>query len=86
MFIYKGPVKYVLLGELDISRDDDIASPLLFTVTQRFIHPTYSKKTRRNDIAVLVLNQTAKFDSFMSPACLHVCIIIAVKCIIYQEF
>lgn len=61
----------MLLGELDASTNDDIASPMLFTVTQRINHPKYSKKNAKNDIALLVLNETVIFDAFMSPACLH---------------
>lgn len=63
-------MKYVILGELDQETTDDVASPLQFDVAERITHPKYIRRTSRNDIALLKLNQTVKFNSYISPACL----------------
>lgn len=34
------------------------------------IHPDYDKGTEKNDIAIVKLNQTAKYTQFVRPICL----------------
>lgn len=60
----------MILGELDQAVTDDLASPEQFDVAERIQHPEYIRKSSRNDIALLKLNQTVKFNSYISPACL----------------
>lgn len=71
MFPFREPVHYVLLGELDISSDDDIAKPTVYSIVKTIIHPNYNKNQLYNDIALIKLNETIQIDEYIRPACLH---------------
>lgn len=62
--------KYVLLGELDHSRDNDDARPQQFNIAERFKHPGFLRKHKYNDIALLKLANEVKFNEYIRPACL----------------
>lgn len=64
-------MKYVLLGELDLDKTDDVASPVTFGVSQQIKRPNYSDSQFYNDIALIKLNQTVKFNRFIDSVCLH---------------
>lgn len=68
--MFSGIAKYVLLGELDYVRDDDVAQPIRFNVAERIRHPDYTSKYKYNDIALLRLNETVTFNDYIRPACL----------------
>lgn len=70
MFANRGFAKYVLLGELDYSRDDDDAKPLRLNVAERIRHPNYTGRSRYDDIALLRLEHTVPFNDYIRPICL----------------
>ncbi|XP_055384475.1 serine protease snake-like [Condylostylus longicornis] len=65
-----GPPRIVRVGELNIKSDTDDAAPQDFNVQQMINHPNYKAKLRINDIALIQLAGTVKFDRFKRPACL----------------
>lgn len=60
----------VLLGDLDLSTNNDIAAPIKVPIKRVIKHEGYD--TRKNDIAVIELAETVTFNkSFIRPACLQ---------------
>lgn len=73
LLIYSGPVKYVLLGVIDLDTDsitDDC--PEEFLVDKIIPHPKYTKSSRHNDIGLLRLSRTVTFTPYIRPACLSI--------------
>lgn len=70
-FVYRGPARWVRLGDLDISTDTDDAHPEDFSVLEAIKHPDFRPPTVYNDIALIKLNKRVKFNRFIRPACLH---------------
>jgi len=60
----------VRLGELDLERDDDGASPENIKVSKIIRHPDYSGRTFNNDIAILELERDVEFRAGIKPICL----------------
>ncbi|XP_041982794.1 uncharacterized protein LOC121735881 isoform X2 [Aricia agestis] len=60
----------VRLGELDLSRDDDGASPIDVLIKRQIKHEQYSPSSFENDIAVLLLQNTVQFSKLINPICL----------------
>jgi hypothetical protein len=69
--IFRGPVRVVRLGDLEISNDRDGSNPQMIPVVERILHPEYKLPGRYNDIALLRLARDAVFDGYTRPACLH---------------
>lgn len=67
----KGRVSEVLLGELDLSKEDDDARPQRVVVADMVRHPDYTNAQRYHDIALLRLERPAVLSEYVRPACLH---------------
>lgn len=69
-----GPVKYVLLGVLELKTDltSDVDCPEEYLVSEIIPHPNYTISSRYNDIGLLRLNRQVVFNPFIRPACLPV--------------
>lgn len=71
LHIFSGPVKYVLLGAIDLkegSVTDDC--PEEYQVTEIIPHPNFTISSRYNDIGLLRINIHVKFHPYIRPACL----------------
>lgn len=71
LFNYSGPVKYVLLGVIDLNTDsitDDC--PEEFLVDKIIPHPMFTESSRYNDIGLLCLSRSIIFHPYIRPACL----------------
>ncbi|CAH1723407.1 unnamed protein product [Aphis gossypii] len=64
------PVR-VRLGDLNLQNDNDGAHPVELLVDEILIHPEYNKTSKYNDIALLRLDNTVKFNDHIRPACLN---------------
>lgn len=64
------PAGWVLLGELDRSRDDDDALPQRLRVADRVPHPEYKPPAKYHDVALLRLERNAVLSPYVRPACL----------------
>ncbi|XP_055696327.1 venom protease-like [Lutzomyia longipalpis] len=60
----------VRLGELDLTKDDDGATPRDYGIEQIFSHPDYKGSSVYSDIALIRLNETVEFYKLVRPACL----------------
>ena len=60
----------VRLGELDFASDNDDAEPEDFSARQRLEHPSYNYSEPYNDIGLIILSRTVKFNRYKHPACL----------------
>ncbi|XP_023239187.1 proclotting enzyme-like [Centruroides sculpturatus] len=60
----------VRLGEHRLNDDSDGANPVEFRVREVKSHPDFMRKTFKNNIAILVLEETVTFDEFVRPICL----------------
>ncbi|XP_059610511.1 serine protease snake-like isoform X2 [Phlebotomus argentipes] len=60
----------VRLGELDLTKDDDGASPRDYKVEQVITHPEYKGSSVYNDLTLLRLSEKVEFNPFIRPACL----------------
>ncbi|XP_071451586.1 serine protease persephone-like [Hetaerina americana] len=61
----------VRLGDQDLVRDDEGATPIDFAIEKIEMHPSYSSNTSYNDIALLRLERSVNFSQFICPACLY---------------
>ncbi|CAK1594182.1 unnamed protein product [Parnassius mnemosyne] len=60
----------VRLGELDLARDDEGATPVDVLIKNKIKHEEYSPKAFSNDIGILVLDRNIKFTTFIRPICI----------------
>ncbi|GAB0087379.1 serine protease snake-like [Sergentomyia squamirostris] len=60
----------IRLGERDLSSDDDNEDVRDFGIESVTIHPEYKPQAAYNDIALVRLDNTARFTRFIRPACL----------------
>ncbi|XP_012276552.1 venom protease-like [Orussus abietinus] len=60
------------LGDLDLSRNDDGATPVDILIEKKIIHPNYDSVRYTNDIAILRLNRDVTFTDLIRPICLPV--------------
>lgn len=60
----------VRLGEQNLVRTDDRASPLDLAIDEVIVHPSYKTSSHYSDIAVVKLAQQVAFNKFIRPACL----------------
>lgn len=63
--------KYVRLGDLDIHSDKDDAGALQFNIAEVFVHPSYTFRSRYDDIGLIKIAEPIKFTEYIRPACLH---------------
>lgn len=68
--LFSGPAKYVLLGEMDYSGENDDAQPVKLNIVERIKHPEYTSRLKYNDIALLQLENDVIFNEYIRPACL----------------
>lgn len=66
----RGDINRVRLGELDFATDSDDAKPEDFFVQQLIEHPDYDYGQPYNDIGLVMLSRSVKFDRYKHPACL----------------
>lgn len=59
-----------MLGELDRAKEDDDAQPLRLRISEHFGYPTYTARSKSDDIALLQLATAVKFNDYIQPACL----------------
>ncbi|XP_073833752.1 venom protease-like [Musca autumnalis] len=69
-FCVENEPNVVRLGELDYTRTNDDADPVDFSIESYKIHEEYNYNTKFHDIAVVLLNETVKFNDYIAPACL----------------
>jgi len=60
----------VRLGDVDLKRDDEPSLPETYQVVDVRAHPRFSRVGFYNDIAVLVLERTARRSRYVIPVCL----------------
>ncbi|XP_075216406.1 venom protease-like [Lycorma delicatula] len=65
-----GLARWVRLGELDLSRKNEIANPIDFEIIRRINHPDYRSELIYNDIALYQLNCSVTFTDTIKPICL----------------
>lgn len=70
MLIFRGPVKYVLLGELTPYSSSDDAQSTSYKVVDRIIHEKYTRRSTYFNIALLRLEERVRFNKYIRPACL----------------
>lgn len=58
------------LGELDLKRDDDGATPIDILIQDRKVHEGYNPTSFTNDIAILKLQDDVTFTTLIRPICL----------------
>lgn len=64
---------YARLGVVKLFDYDPLDPPVNVGIKQTYIHPNYTGRPLKNDIALLLLNRTIDFnktESFLQPACL----------------
>lgn len=69
-FFTSGDVNRVRLGELDFASENDDAEPEDFNVRKTIEHPAYNYGQPYNDIGLIILSTTVKFNRYKHPACL----------------
>jgi hypothetical protein len=60
----------VRLGDVDLKRDDEPSSPQTYQVVEVRAHPRFSRVGFYNDIALLVMERTARRSRYVIPLCL----------------
>ncbi|XP_075984691.1 venom serine protease Bi-VSP-like [Anticarsia gemmatalis] len=60
----------VRLGELDLAREDEGATPVDVLIKQKIKHEQYSASAYTNDIAVLILERDVQFTDLIRPICI----------------
>lgn len=68
--VFSGYAKYVLLGELNYASNEDESQPQQFNVLERIKHPDFRFPSKYNDIALIKINGSVKFNQYIRPACL----------------
>ncbi|VVC36247.1 Serine proteases, trypsin family, serine active site,Peptidase S1, PA clan,Serine proteases, trypsin [Cinara cedri] len=64
------PVK-VRLGELNLQKNNDGASPLEVLIDEIIVHPDYVSPSKYYDIALMRLDKIVRFNNHIRPACLY---------------
>jgi hypothetical protein len=63
---------FVRLGDQNLAKDNDGASPVEYKIKQFIKHEKYNSRTKENDIALIELEKDVRFNtSFIRPACLQ---------------
>ncbi|XP_028135369.1 venom protease [Diabrotica virgifera virgifera] len=66
-----GEAKWVHLGDLDISTDEDDAEPQDFKIIRVIAHPRYSFSSKYHDIALVKLDRNVMLTEYVAIACLQ---------------
>lgn len=66
---HRGIPKYVRLGEHDLSNDDQ-DRPLQVDIANITVHPSYNRRYKYFDIALVRMGLRLTFNRFIRPACL----------------
>ncbi|XP_018562088.1 venom protease-like [Anoplophora glabripennis] len=66
-----GEAKYIRLGDLDLSTEQDDADPQDYTIIRRIPHPSFKPPARYHDIALLEVDREVALSAYVSPACLN---------------
>ncbi|RZF41606.1 hypothetical protein LSTR_LSTR000320 [Laodelphax striatellus] len=66
-----GPARWVKLGELDTSTEEDDAQPEIIAITDRYDHPEYDPQQVYNDITLYKLARKVVFNQYIKPMCLQ---------------
>lgn len=61
---------FARLGVVKINDSDPNDPPVDLAITQTYVHPNYTGRPLKNDIALLLLNRTIT-EEFLHPACLY---------------
>ena len=67
---YRGPPKYVRLGDLILNTTDDDARPQNRRIAKMIRYPDYKVGINYHDIALIKLDKPVTFDAYVRPACL----------------
>lgn len=70
MFLISKKLPIVRLGDQNIKDSSDGLTGIDVPVQEFIKHEQYSWKTKQNDIALVKLADTVKFNNFLRPACL----------------
>ncbi|CAH0731304.1 unnamed protein product, partial [Brenthis ino] len=60
----------VRLGELDLAREDEGATPIDVLIKYKIKHEDYDRSTITNDIGLLILEQRVQFTDLIKPICI----------------
>ncbi|XP_073959325.1 venom serine protease Bi-VSP-like isoform X2 [Choristoneura fumiferana] len=60
----------VRLGELDIAREDEGATPIDVPIKKNIKHEEYDSKAFTNDIGILVLSRNVQYTALIKPICI----------------
>lgn len=60
----------VRLGELDLAKEDEGATPLDVLIKQKVKHEQYSATSYTNDIGILILDREVTFTELIKPICI----------------
>nr|AID60323.1 snake-10 [Nilaparvata lugens] len=66
-----GPARWVKLGELDTSTEEDDAQPEVIAISDRYDHPDYNPQQVYNDITLYKLIRNVVFNKYIKPICLQ---------------
>ncbi|XP_072382729.1 uncharacterized protein [Diabrotica undecimpunctata] len=66
-----GAAKWVHLGDLDLSTDQDDAEPQDFNITRAIAYPSYNSSFKYHDIALIQLDRNIRVSSYVKIACLQ---------------
>lgn len=72
IFVFRGDVNFVRLGDLNLRTDTDDAGPQDFVITNRIPHPDYQPPSQYHDIALLRVNRPAQITDYVKPICLQI--------------
>ncbi|XP_052757068.1 uncharacterized protein LOC113511485 [Galleria mellonella] len=70
IYLHEDDLFLVRLGELDLAKEDDGATPTDVLIKKKIKHEQYSSKAYTNDIGVLVLEKEVQFTDLIRPICL----------------
>lgn len=61
----------VRLGDLNLKTKGDTSTEISIRIKRFIVHPSYKKRTRENDIALIKLASAVTFSINVRPACLQ---------------
>lgn len=68
---FRGEVKWIKLGDLDLESDIDDARPIVLPVAEAVLHPNYNKDVSiYDDIGLFKSEYSVIFNNYVKPICL----------------
>lgn len=61
---------HIRLGDFNYGSDRETLTPLNVKIAEIILHPKYTKKSLYDNLALIQLQQSVKFDLHIRPACL----------------